>query len=114
MAKLITYDYLNEISGGDKDFQREIIHTFLEEMVSEMDKIRSALSAGQWETLGGLAHKIKAPIGMLCVDSMKQLVLKVEKNAKAGVGLDELPADVNQLLAYLDDCMLELQEDLKK
>lgn len=30
---LITYSYLKEISGGDVDFQKEIVNTFLQEIV---------------------------------------------------------------------------------
>lgn len=109
---LITYSYLNEISGGDVDFQKEIVNTFLEEMVGEMDKMRTSLAAKDWQQLGNVAHKVKAPIGMICTDVMKDLVLKVEKNAKAEVELDEMPAHVDQLLAYLNEAMVQLRADL--
>ncbi|MDP2188634.1 MAG: Hpt domain-containing protein [Sphingobacteriaceae bacterium] len=109
---LITYSYLNEISGGDTEFQRDIVLTFLEEMVGEMDKMRQALAKQDWEVLGNVAHKMKAPIGMICVEVMRDLVLKIEKNSKNKVGLDEMPADVNQLLAYLDSSMEQLRADL--
>lgn len=72
---LITYSYLKEISGGDVDFQKEIVNTFLQEMVGEMDKLRAAVVAKDWQQLGSVAHKVKAPIGMLCTDVMKDLVL---------------------------------------
>ncbi|MFN3529733.1 MAG: Hpt domain-containing protein [Bacteroidia bacterium] len=112
MTKLITYSYLDEISGGDKDFQREIVGTFLEEMANEMVKFRAAIEAKDWPVLGGLAHKAKAPIGMMCTDVMKELVLKVEKNAKSESELDELPGNVSQLLAYLEEAMAQLRADL--
>lgn len=109
---LISYAYLNEISGGDQDFQKEIVDTFLQEMVGEIDRMKAALAAKDWQQLGNVAHKVKAPIGMLCTDVMKDLVLKVEKNAKAEVNLDEVPMQVEQLLSYLDEAMVELRADL--
>lgn len=112
MQTLITYSYLNDISGGDKDFQRDIVLTFLEEMVGEMDKMRQALAVSDWETLGNVAHKMKAPIGMICVEVMRELVLKIEKNSKNKVGLEDMPADVDQLLSNLDTAMGQLRADL--
>lgn len=109
---LITYSYLNEISGGDTEFQRDIVLTFLEEMVGEMEKMRLALASEDWETLGNVAHKMKAPIGMICVEVMRDLVLKIEKNSKNKVGLEEIPEDVRQLLAYLNASMEQLKADL--
>ena len=113
MATLVSYSYLEEISGGDKDFQREIVNTFLEEIVGEMEKIRIALKEENWVALGSLAHKIKAPIGMLCTDPMKELVLRVEKDAKNGERLQELPAQTNALLDNLNVVMDQLRADLK-
>ncbi len=113
MQILITYSYLNEISGGDKEFQRDIVLTFLEEMVGEMDRMRGAVAKEDWEVLGNVAHKMKAPIGMICVEVMRDLVLKIEKNSKNQVGLAEIPTDVQQLLAYLDTAMEQLRADLK-
>lgn len=110
---MVSYSYLEEISGGDKDFQREIVNTFLEEIVGEMEKIRISLKEENWTTLGSLAHKIKAPIGMLCTDPMKELVLRVEKDAKNGERLHELPAQTNALLDNLNVVIDQLKADLK-
>lgn len=112
MATLVSYSYLEEISGGDKDFQREIVNTFLEEIVGEMEKIRIAVKEENWATLGALAHKIKAPIGMLCTEPMKELVLRVEKDAKNAQRLDELPDQTASLLQNLDLVMAQLRADL--
>jgi len=109
---LITYSYLNDISGGDMDFQRDIVITFLEEMVGEMDRMRQALAKEDWETLGNVAHKMKAPIGMICVEVMRGLVLKIENNSKDQVDLTFMPADVQQFLDYLELAMQQLRADL--
>jgi HPt (histidine-containing phosphotransfer) domain-containing protein len=113
VSNLISYTYLDEISGDDLDFRREILFTFTEEMPGEFDKIRLALDKGEWDLLGSLLHKIKAPVGMLCVEKVKQLLVKVEKNAKNGLHLEQLPADIHQLLTYLEACLVEIADDLR-
>lgn len=111
MGKLTTYDYLDSISDGDKEFQRDIVGTFLEEIEGELGRLQTASDQQDWSTLGSVAHKIKAPIGMLCVQSMKDLVLKVEKDAKAAHEVDALPGLVTELIQLIRAAMAELEAD---
>ncbi len=108
-SSLVTFDYLNEISGGDTDFQKEIIQTFLEEMVNEIANLQKATANEEWTQVGSLAHKIKAPISMLCTEQLKSRVLFIEKNAKAGEALDRIPSEVSLLVQDLELVMTELR-----
>ncbi len=108
-SSLVTFDYLNEISGGDTEFQKEIVQTFLEEMVNEIGLLQEATATADWAAVGSLAHKIKAPISMLCTTPLKNRVLFIEKSAKAGEHLDTLPAEVDALVADLGMVMAELR-----
>lgn len=108
-ASLITFDYLNEISGGDTDFQKEIIQTFLEEMSNEITLLQQATDDQNWTLVGSVAHKIKAPISMLCTDQLKIRVLFIEKSAKAGESLGILPNEVSLLISDLQMVMAELK-----
>jgi len=108
-ASLITFDYLNEISGGDTDFQKEIIETFLEEMTNEISLLQQATAEENWPLVGSLAHKIKAPISMLCTDPLKVRILFIEKSAKAGESLAILPEEIGLLIGDLQLVMAELK-----
>jgi len=108
-ASLITFDYLNEISGGDIDFQKEIIQTFLEEMTNEISLLEQATAEENWPLVGSLAHKIKAPISMLCTDPLKVRILFIEKSAKAGGSLGILPEEIRLLIGDLQLVMTELK-----
>jgi len=108
-TSLVTFDYLNEISGGDTDFQKEIIQTFLEEMTNEISLLQQATDEQNWTMVGSVAHKIKAPISMLCTDPLKIRVLFIEKNAKAGESLSLLPQEINLLINDLQAVMTELK-----
>lgn len=108
-ASLITFDYLNEISGGDTEFQKEIIQTFLEEMTNEIGLLQQATADQNWNLVGSLAHKIKAPISMLCTDPLKIRVLFIEKSAKAGESLGILPEEIRLLVGDLELVMDELR-----
>jgi HPt (histidine-containing phosphotransfer) domain-containing protein len=108
-SPLITFDYLNEISGGDTDFQKEIIQTFLEEMANEIDRLQNACDQQDWPTLGSVAHKVKAPINMLCTEPLKTRILHIEKTAKAEQDVDSLPGEVKLLIQDLGEVMAALR-----
>lgn len=108
-ASLITFDYLNEISGGDTDFQKEIIQTFMEEMTNEIGYLQQATADENWALVGSLAHKIKAPINMLCTDPLKIRIVFIEKSAKAGESLQLLPNEISLLISDLQAVMTELK-----
>lgn len=106
---LVSFDYLEEISGGDKDFQKEIVTTFLDEINPDLLLLKQFANDGNWIEMGKMAHKVKAPIGMLCGDVMKEKVLFLEKNAKAMTLIDELPERVNEFLVLMQQVIMELR-----
>jgi HPt (histidine-containing phosphotransfer) domain-containing protein len=108
-VSLITFDYLKEISGGDTDFQKEIVQTFLEEMANEISLLQAATASQSWSQVGSLAHKIKAPINMLCTEPLKLRILFIEKSAKKGEELHVLTEEVRLLIADLEAAMTELK-----
>lgn len=106
---LVSFNYLEEISGGDKDFQKEIVMTFLEEINPDLALLKQHADAGNWIEMGKMAHKVKAPIGMLCGEEMKDKVLFLEKNAKAMTAIDQLPAKVSEFLTLMQQVIAELK-----
>lgn len=106
---LVSFSYLEEISGGDKDFQKEIIMTFLEEINPDLALLKQHADAGNWIEMGKLAHKVKAPVGMLCGEEMKERVLFLEKNAKAMSSLEQLPTKVAEFLTLMQQVIAELK-----
>ncbi len=106
---LVSFDYLEEISGGDKDFQHEIVKTFLQEIDPDLAMLKQHTDDGNWIEMGKMAHKIKAPIGMLCGEVMKEKVLFLEKNAKAISSVNQLPSAVNEFLLLMQQVIAELK-----
>lgn len=51
--------YLNEISGGDKDFINEIVELFLNQMPQSVQEMKDAYDNDDPVKLGEVAHKAK-------------------------------------------------------
>jgi len=60
----IDLTYLNEISGGDKEFIAEMIETFLEETPKDIAELEKLLATENWAGIGLVAHKLKSSIKM--------------------------------------------------
>ena len=60
----VDLSYLNEISGGDKEFIDEMINTFLEETPKDLAAIKEHSDSSNWTEVGKTAHKLKSSIKM--------------------------------------------------
>lgn len=56
-------DYLREISGGDKEFEQEILQLFLEDAKEKVEKMADAINLGDLDTLKSYAHTLKGSSG---------------------------------------------------
>ncbi len=104
--------YLNEISGGDEDFIKEMIETFLEETPKDLNDIEAHLSTQNWAELGKTAHKMKSSIKMFGFESLKNKALFIEQSGKKGENIDVLPAEVSTFIEGVKGALAELEAKL--
>ena len=91
MSKIIDLSYLNEISGGDNSFIKEMLELYVNTTATESALYKDLLSNGDYEGIGHLAHKMKAPIQMLGANDLFNLMRSLEKYGKEGSNLDQMP-----------------------
>jgi HPt (histidine-containing phosphotransfer) domain-containing protein len=106
----IDLSYLETIAGGDQSFITEMLTMLLNSTFNEMENMKILAAEGKWNELSGVAHKIKAPIQMLGVKEISDLILEVETLGKKQIQTEEIPAKV----ASLDTCMAELKQQVEQ
>ncbi len=92
---------LKEFSRGKNDFLVKMLQLLINQTPPAVQQIGEAIPNGDWETVRGLAHKMKPNIGLLGNQDLNELILKLEKNADAKTELETLPSvfeNFNQLL----------------
>ena len=77
MELTLDLTYLNQISGGDKEFINDILKTFLEEMPKDVNKIKEGLNTNNNALIGKMAHKSKATLHLLGLEELKNFALKI-------------------------------------
>lgn len=96
-------DKLNELSGGDKDFNVSIIEVFLAETPSDMSSLEGAVAAKEFDKIYQHAHKIKPNADLLGIEAALEAVLTIEKHARG-----------DQDIAAIETLTVTVKEELEK
>lgn len=92
---------LKEFSRGKNEFLVKMLMLLIDQTPPAVKQIGEAIPNGDWDTVRGLAHKMKPNIGLLGNQELNDLILKLEKNADGKTELETLPSvfeNFNQLL----------------
>jgi PAS domain S-box-containing protein len=89
--------YLRKMSNNDESFVIEMVNSFVDKTPEIINEMNSAKKNNDWEAVGSLAHKLKPNLAFMGIDSLKNLVVKIETNGKNSSEVENLPDQVNEL-----------------
>jgi hypothetical protein len=78
----ISLDNLYHIAGGDRQFVRQMLITFLDTTGSGLKEIHNAFLSGQWEKVADLAHKLLPPCRHIRATELSSLLSRIEKSVQ--------------------------------
>jgi CheY-like chemotaxis protein len=82
---------LNEITGGDPEFAKELTETFIASCEAQIVEIGDAIGAADHQSLARSAHKLKGACANIYAEEMRLLVAHLESEA--------LTTNISDLLA---------------
>lgn len=59
----ISLEYLHQLSGNDRSFEREILQQFLVQAPVELSRLDEQLNKGEWDEARKSAHSLKSTVG---------------------------------------------------
>ena len=77
-------DRLLEMTGGDPEFVDELIATFLEDAVIQLDAMRAAAEAGAADDLVRPSHSLKSNSANMGADRLSEQCRGLEVDARGG------------------------------
>ena len=86
----IDLSYLEDITGSDKDMMLEMLNLFIEDIPSQVEKIREAVEEKDMKSLGTESHKLKPTLQYVGLNEMYELVKKLEAIGKSGEYTNEV------------------------
>lgn len=108
---LINWQHLNEITGGDTEFQAELFQEFVDQMPDMIRQLQFALESGDSATLARVAHTIKGSARSIGAEPLAESAHSLEQVGKAGDlshasnALQNLKQHWDTLHAYLQNIL---------
>lgn len=101
---------LQEISRGNDAFIEKMVNLFCQQSQVMVEQIKIAYAADKLEVMGAVAHKLKPSIDNLKINSLKQVIRKIEDAGKAQSKTHELAG----LIQLTEDIICKTVTELKQ
>ena len=113
MSKIYDLEYLSEVSGGDPDFEHELMTTFIEQAPKFMDRLTELLEGKKYPEMTPVAHKFKSSLTVFGMYPIYDKILKVETDTRSGQNLDGLPALLDEIKKLVAEAIEGLKGELE-
>ena len=84
VTKELNLEYLQEVSGGDEEFEQDILDTFLETAPDLLEALQSAIAASDAAALRHASHTLKGSSRSIGGQPFSKICEAIEAFAKQG------------------------------
>ena len=78
----VKLDYLHELSGNDKDFERVMMEQFVQQAPAEISALEGAIGAKDWLNAKKIAHSLKSTVSYMgLAEELHPSLQEIEKAA---------------------------------
>jgi len=108
---LIDLSYIQEISGNDADYIREVTRIFLDTMENGLPKLKELIDAGSdYELIHKQAHFLKSSASIIRIRDTYDNLVRIDALSKQGTGIGLMEEMVNSIVANFDEAIPELRQ----
>lgn len=93
----IDLSYLTEVASGNTEFIVEMIDIFLAQTPGHVKELTAAVEVKEWKRIAELAHKIKPTLAFMGVESAKEVMAEIEKDARGENNYEGIVLKINQM-----------------
>lgn len=112
--KAYNLDYLNSISGGDEEFVKDMIQTFISHTPEEISNLRSLINEKNWQKVGEDAHRFASSLLFLGLENLKALAVQIEEMGIQQNDVHHIPALLDQLELGCRQIIEQLKRDFNE
>ena len=105
-------DGVEEMAGGDQDFVKVVVQTFLEEIPPDLEAMNDAVAADNPQQAYQYAHKMKPNLQMFGLELMPQ-IRTIEEWSKGGKNRAEVQEAALVITAKFRKAEGELKQDFE-
>ncbi|HET9825165.1 MAG TPA: ATP-binding protein, partial [Chitinophagaceae bacterium] len=104
---VIDMEYLRSLSKGDKEFEKNMMKTFTEQIPRELDDLKKAIGARNFKKIGSIAHNMKSTISFLGIHQLTPLLEQIETDSHGKNGITRINENFVSVEAT---CQLAIRE----
>jgi len=75
-------NYINKLSGGDKNFESQLISILKKEFPVEKEKFQNSIDTNQLDESAEIVHKLKHKLSILGLEQGYQIAVDYENNLR--------------------------------
>ena len=106
LAKLMNLERLEEVSGGDLEFQQDLLQAYFEDMAIEREHLQQAIATEDLPAIAHHAHTIKGASSNVGCSSIQETAAILEQKARQ----QESGSDLVTLAIELDKRFVLVEE----
>jgi len=108
------YDFskLNQISNGNKDFEKKLLGVFIDTVPESINKLRLSCAERNSENMAKMAHKLKTTINAMGIEQLKGPIQNLEDAANAKKDIKELTSLATKINDTLEEILDEFRAKL--
>lgn len=103
---------LGELYGDDMDFKTMVFETFLEEIPSQLEELKSEIENDNWEEVAKVAHKMKPSLGMVGLPEAEETLRIIESTIKKDGINEDIKSKTNDFVASFPQFIELVKEEL--
>lgn len=103
---------VKEMAGGDEDFMKIVVQTFLEEIPPDVEAMNEAISNDNPDLAYQYAHKMKPNLQLFGLKLMDE-VKTIEAWAKSGKKRDDVPQAASRITKKVNVASIALKRDFE-
>ncbi len=108
--KLIDLSHLEKISGGNNEFIRDIVSSFITAIPKTVDEIATLRVAKDWIQLEKVVHKIKPTLTMVGMGTTRDIAVEIETIAISGGSNAKIDSLSETFCNRLNHALAELKQ----
>ncbi len=105
--KVFNPDYLENVTGGDRDIRDEIVAIFRDQIPEFIAAMKQLNEDKKYLELGLLAHKAKGSVTVMGMEETSKMLKTFELQAKAAVNPPDYPGFIGK---FESDTLLVMKE----
>ncbi len=110
----INLNNLYHISGGDEQFVKQMLVTFIDTTKKGLTAMNNAVASGQWESVADLAHKMLPPCRHLGAKDLCNCLRKIEESIQKGEDFETIKLLTKESIREFETLNIILDERIMK